>query len=657
MNFFERQRQVRRMSLRLVVLFVLAVIGIVIAVDLAVALAFNAFKGEPSNLVFLLVATTIAVTVAIALASVVRTAALRGGGGRVARELGGELVPADTTDPQLRRLRNVVEEMAIAAGVSVPEIYVLRNESAINAFAAGWSTSDAAVAVTAGALERLNRDELQGVIAHEFSHVVNGDMRLNIRLIGLLFGILFLSIIGRTLLQGSFLMGGGRGRGGRSDSNNNPLPIIGIALLIAGGIGVLAGRIIQASVSRQREYLADTSAVQYTRQTGGLAGALKKIGGLGEGSKLRNPKRDEVGHMLFGAGAKLSSLFATHPPLELRIRALEPDFDPAELQRLSAQWAASPPSGMREDLELGLMPRGQSPAATPDRRGQLPEAAARMPVDVGAVVSQVATMPRAAQSRAGAIIDQIPEPILARARDVTTVVPLVLGLLLSQEPAARTQQHAELAKHYGRELADASWQEANALAGLHPLLRLPLAQLAFPALRQRSERERQDVLVAVSLLIYADNTISVYEYCLARLCYREIFEAMQPKPRRQYGRRTIADLQAEVTTLLATLAFAGSPDEAVAGRAFAAGLARVLPGTSRAYVPPTRGVLDLEAGWPLLDELQPADKELLVAGVVAVIGHDGAMTLDETELLRTVCALLHCSLPMLTGPEVGSRSA
>lgn len=656
MNFFERQRQVRRMSVRLVVLFVLAVVGIIIAVDLAVAFAFNAFNGKPSNLVALLVATTIAVTVAVALASLVRTAALRGGGGRVARELGGELVPADTADPQLRRLRNVVEEMAIAAGVSVPEIYVLRNESAINAFAAGWSTSDAAVAVTAGALDRLNRDELQGVIAHEFSHVVNGDMRLNIRLIGLLFGILFLSIIGRTLLQGSFLMGSGRDR--RSDSNNNnPLPIIGIALLVAGGIGVFAGRIIQASVSRQREYLADTSAVQYTRQTRGLAGALKKIGGLGEGSSLRSPKRDEVGHMLFGAGGKLTSLFATHPPLEQRIRALEPDFDPAELQRLSAQWAANPPSGLREDAAMGLTPAGQSSAGVHDGRSPLPAAAARIPVDVGSLVGQVATMPQASRSRAGSIIDQIPEPVLARARDVTTVVPLVLGLLLSEEPQARTQQHAELGKHYGQGLADATWQEANALTGLHPLLRLPLAQLAFPALRQRSEQERQDVLVGVSLLIHADNTITVYEYCLARLTYREIFETMQPKPRRQNGRQTIADRQAEVLTLLSTLAFAGSPDPAVAAQAFAAGLARVLPGTSRQYVPPTQGVLDLEAGWPVLDDLQPSDKELLVAGVVAVIGHDGVMTLDEIELLRTVCALLHCSLPMLTGPEVGPRSA
>ena len=205
-------------------------------------------------------------------------------------------MPQDTTDPRLRRLRNVVEEMAIAAGTPVPEVYLLPDEEGINAFAAGWSTSDAAVAVTSGALDRLNRDELQGVIAHEFSHVVNGDMRLNIRLIGLLFGILFLSVIGRTLLHGSLLAGAGRSRDEKSGSN--PLPVIGFALLVAGGIGVLAGRLIQASVSRQREYLADASAVQFTRQTSGIAGALKKIGGLSAGSKLDSPKREEVGHML-----------------------------------------------------------------------------------------------------------------------------------------------------------------------------------------------------------------------------------------------------------------------------------------------------------------------------------------------------------------------
>src|SRR5262249_14965505 len=224
-NFFERQNHVRRMSARLVVLFVIAVIAIVAVVGLAVLLAFRRRDMTTGQIVGLVVASSITTVLAITLAASFRTIGLRGGGGVVARELGGVLVPQDTQDPQLRRLRNVVEEIAIASGTPVPEIYVMPNEKGINAFAAGWSPSDAAVSVTQGALERLNRAELQGVIGHEFSHVVNGDMRLNIRLIGLLFGILFLAVIGRTLTYGGLLGGGGR-RDRNNNNNGNPLVII-----------------------------------------------------------------------------------------------------------------------------------------------------------------------------------------------------------------------------------------------------------------------------------------------------------------------------------------------------------------------------------------------------------------------------------------------
>jgi hypothetical protein len=266
--------------------------------------------------------------------------------------------------------------------------------------------------VTAGALERLNRDELQGVIAHEFSHVVNGDMRLNIRLIGLLFGILFLSIIGRTLLQGSFFMGGGRGRGGRSDSNNNPLPIIGIALLIAGGIGVFAGRIIQASVSRQREYLADTSAVQYTRQTKGLAGALKKIGGLGRarGYEARSGTR---------SATCFSGLAASSAPCSPRIRRLLSASERSSPTSTRPSCSNSASNGRQPTVRTSGGSRsgpgaGRSVArGAPDLRSQLPAASAQMSVDASAVVGQVATMSEAAQSRASTIIDQIPDTILA----------------------------------------------------------------------------------------------------------------------------------------------------------------------------------------------------------------------------------------------------
>lgn len=223
--------------------------------------------------------------------------------------MGGVPVPSDTTDPALRRLRNVVEETAIASAVPVPAVYVLSRESGINALAAGHSAADAALAVTAGALNRLNRDELQAVVAHEFSHIVNGDVRLNIRLMGVLHGIVALNLAGKRLYN-----------------RKNPFAVVGMAMTAAGYVGVLVARMVKAAVSRQREYLADASAVQYTRQSAGLVGALKKIAALPAGSTVDNARSEEVSHMLFGERTRTHSRFATHPPLAQRIRALDPTF-------------------------------------------------------------------------------------------------------------------------------------------------------------------------------------------------------------------------------------------------------------------------------------------------------------------------------------------
>ncbi|WP_341720302.1 M48 family metalloprotease [Micromonospora sp. FIMYZ51] len=683
MNFFERQRQVRRLSTRLVLLFVLAVIGIVVVVNLAAIVAFNATAGPPEQLLGLIAVVSVGTVAAIGLAALVRTLALRGGGGKVARELGGVPVPTNTTDPELRRLRNVVEEMALASGVPVPEVYVLPNEAAINAFAAGWGPSDAAVAVTRGALQRLNRDELQGVIAHEFAHVVNGDMRLNIRLMGLLFGILFLTVVGRGLARAGVLGGGGRQRN-NSGGGVNPLALVGVALLVAGYVGVLAGRLIQASVSRQREYLADASAVQYTRQTRGIAGALKKIGGLTDGSELKSPKRDEVGHMLFGEAAR-TSWFATHPPLADRIRVLEPSFDPAELQRLSRQWAAAPPSGRQEDLALGLAPTGRPAAGAPGQTHQPTSGQARQPTPGQArqptsgqthqptsgqarqptsgrpgpdarvrvvpeeVLGRVAAPTETAYTHAAAILDRIPDPLLDRARNRETAVPLLLGLLLSAEPEVRQHQYAALAQQHGRDLADGALRAADELAELPAELRLPLAELTFPALRERPGQQLEGLLAAVFTLIHADGAINVTEYCLSRLLLAEIQESLRPDSRWRTDRRKLTDARSAAAALLAILAQVGNPDRTEAERAFQAGIAALLPGTSLPYAPPENGVLALETAWPVLDGLRPDDKERLVAAVVAVIGHDGMMSVPEVELLRTICGLLHCPLPPMAG--------
>lgn len=629
MNFFERQQQVRRMSGRLVLLFIIAVVGIVATVDLAALIAFKGFQRPVEQMLGIVILVSLLTLAVIGLASLFRSLSLRsGGGGKVARAMGAKPVPEDTRDPQLRRLRNVVEEIAVASGTPVPELYVMEGEPGINAFAAGWSPSDAAVAVTRGGLERLNRDELQGVIAHEFSHVVNGDMRLNIKLMGLLFGILILALAGRTLL-----FAGGM-RGGRN-RNGAPVLVLALALVVAGFVGVLIGRIIKAAVSRQREYLADASAVQFTRQTAGLTGALKKIGGLESGSNLQSAKAEDVSHMLFGSGRGFSGLFATHPPLVKRIQTLDPSFDPTELQRLSRQWSTNPPSGLAEDKAMGLT----------GGHGRLPEAESAQSATPETVAAGVGAPAEASYERASAILEQIPEELRDRAHGGETVLPLVFGLLLSDNEEVRTNQHAALASRHGQETADAAWREAQALASLHPMLRLPLAELAFPALRHRGADAQEAVMGSVYALIQADGRLSISEYCLSRLLHSELYEATHRRPPWGRKRYSLSASRDAGTTLLATLAEAGHDDPAEAEAAFHAGFARPFGGGQVPYAPPSEGVAALEAAWPALDGLNPADKQLLVEAMVTVVSHDERIRVVELELLRTICAVLHCPLP------------
>ncbi|MDV6013208.1 M48 family metallopeptidase [Haloechinothrix sp. LS1_15] len=649
MNFFERQHQVRRISHRLVLLFLVAVVGIVLVINVIALTAFDMWEQPAEQLLTAIIVISGITIVVIALTSLFRMMALRnGGGGAVARKLGGVYVPEDTQDPQLRRLRNVVEEMAIASGVGVPEVYVLPQEPGINAFAAGWSPSDAAVAVTRGALERLNRDELQGVIAHEFSHVINGDMRLNIRLIGVLFGIMALAVVGRIMLYGS--RGGGR--------NGAPILLIALGLLIVGYVGVVMGRLIKAAVARQREYLADASAVQFTRQTEGIAGALKKIGGLETGSKMRDGHVEDVSHMLFGEGMNFSNAFATHPPLPERIKKLDPSFDPRELEQLRKRWASSPPSGLQEDRAKGLAegaggaaPKGSpstgsSGAAVP-RGGQAPR---EVPVQSYAVVAGVGAPSADSYEQAGDILRRIPAELMQRARDRERVVSLVYALLLSPEQEVRSTQHAALARRYGRELADTVWQDASAVAELDPGLRLPLLEVAFSALRHRDGSELQAVMDGVAELIGADGRLSVFEYCLGTLLHRELYEAVHhTSPWRARGKHDLARNARPIAMLLAVLARAGQGDERAAQAAYHAGMARLLPNSQLPYQLPQQGLMELDSCWPALDGLGSREKQHVVAGMVDVISHDGVVTVEQAELLRTVCALLHCPLPPLEG--------
>ncbi|AKC86145.1 M48 family metallopeptidase [Pseudoxanthomonas suwonensis] len=629
MNFFEHQAAARRGSGRLVLLFALAVGGIVLAVDLATLV----FTGSIGATVF----ATVLTLAVIGLGSLYRIASLRGGGAVVAAQMGGTWVPEDTRDPSLRRLRNVVEEIAIASGVPVPKLFVMENEAGINAFAAGYSPSDAAVAVTRGALDRLNRDELQGVIAHEFSHVLNGDMRLNIRLMGVLFGILMLSLIGQRILI--------YGRLGRS-RDGTPVLIAALVAVVVGAIGVFFGRMIKAGVSRQREYLADASAVQFTRQTRGLAGALKKIGGLPAGSKLQDKAdAEEVSHMLFGSGTALAGMFATHPPLVDRIRRLEPSFDARQLQELEARWRMSPPDGLAEDIALGLAAHDAGAGGPPP----LPPAGAQVVITPPMVVSQVATPAEDDYLRAHDLVEQLGPELRGLARQREAVMPLLVGLLLDADAAVAVRQRSEVAARCGEALAQRAFElRRQHLESLHPSLRLPLASLAFPVLRQRPRPELDTFLDTIDAMVHTDGRVSVFEYCLSRLLQVQVREALDPSRHTRFGRNKATGVRAEFATLLAVVAEAGHPGAPMqAQRAYLAGLQRVLPRDHLPYAPPAEGVQALDAVWEPLDRLAPPAKEMLVEALVHAVSSDQKVSVAEAELLRTVCAVLHCPLPAL----------
>lgn len=637
MNFFEHQERARRQTRRMLWLFALAVVAIVIVIDFVVLLAIGVEARRIGWKAVLFV--SIVTVLVIQLGSLYRVATLRAGGKAVALGLGAVPVPAASDDFAHRRLRNVVEEIAIASGVPVPEIFVLEDEAGINAFAAGYAPTDAAITVTRGALDKLTRSELQGVIGHEFSHVLNGDMRLNIRLMGVVFGLVVISTIGRKIASGS---GDRRGHAA----------VVGFALFAAGYLGVVLGRMIKASISRQREFLADASAVQFTRQTEGIAGALKKIGGLTEGSRLASKDTEEVAHMLFGDGVGYSALFATHPPLTARIRRLDPAFREEELKAIAAAWSRPIRVGGREperaDVSIaGFAPASAAEPAPRERGAALPDARRRIELVPLAVACQVGNPGNDDRAIAATLRATIPESLRAAAHQPESALPLVLALLLNSEAAVRERQLVRVASAYDAGTREIVRALGAMLTDLHPMQRLPLVALTFPTLRRRP-RAQLDVFVSVlRQLIDADDHVTLQEYCLARLVDLQVVAALQPAARAVIGRIKLGDAQAELRDLLAVLAAHGHDDEAAARRAYAAGLHEVLPNAAIAYVPPRSWAQALDRALPRLDRLAPAGKELVVRALTRAIGTDGKVSVAEAELLRTVCAALRCPLPPL----------
>jgi len=412
---------------------------------------------------------------------------------------------------------------------------------------------------------------------------------------------------------------------------------------VVGYIGLFFGRMIKASVSRTRERLADASAVQFTRQTAGLAGALKKIGGLGEGSRLNHRgDAEEISHLLFGDGVGFGGLFATHPPLLERIQALEPGFQADQLEQLSRRWIAAPPSGLDEDVHLGLTGGPPSPLPPPTSEQSL------VPATVAAQVAQ----PTAGDyRRADAIVAHLPRPLREMAAQREGVIPLLLGLLLDGRAEIAARQASEVAARMGKTMAlEVRRLHEQQLAALHPMLRLPLAALAFPVLRLRPRPELELFLDAANAMVYTDGQVSLFEYCLARLLAVHVRESLDPSRYARFGRKTLADVRREIATLLAVVAQSGHDSAEAARRAYLAGMQCVSPQDPLPYVPRPNGVLALDDVWMPLDALEPLAKQVVVEATTAAISHDGRVGVAEAELLRTICGVLHCPLPpMLQG--------
>lgn len=645
MNFFQSQDNARRQTRSLILMFIAAVIAIVAAVNLVIA-ALIINTGDEAEVAALpdfnwllnnlsLVAGISLSTIAfISLSSLYKIASLSAGGGKVARSLGATLVTAESKEPLRRRLYNVVEEMAIASGIPMPEVYVLEQEPGINAFAAGFTTGDAAVTVTRGMLERLSRDELQGVIGHEFSHILNGDMRLSTRLMGLLFGILVIGLIGRAVLN-STRYGTLRSDNSRRD-NTAAIYLAGLGLFLIGYIGVFFGQLIKAAVSRQRELLADASAVQFTRQTQGLAGALKKIAAIQQGSELQTADTEEVSHMLFAAGASFGSLLATHPPLLQRIKALEANFDESEISRLAEQML-----GQAQNAPEAIEESSATAAFAPQHVAVTPDAVTET---VGLPVEQHIQL-------ASSLRRSIPEDLYRAAHSDTDALSLVLALLLDANEAVRRAQLELIAQHLGGTTVISAETLQLEIQKLDTAFRLPLLQIAFPVIKNRPREQLERIAELVQHLIEVDGMVDTFEFALSRVLKTHLNDAAHPQHR--HGNLRLTQLPEAVATLFSIVA---RQDHTETGAAYQKGMAclgryeqriSMLIETKQwpGYELPEDWTSAMDAALNQLDELRMPDKQALISALVLTISDDGKVAPNEAELLRAICATLHCPLP------------
>lgn len=663
-TFFEHQDSARRNTKLLVLLYALAVAAVIIAVDIVLAVTWLATGNVDATLQYASTGSLLrAVPPGIYLWGALGTAGviflvsawnvtrLGGGGSAVADMVGARRVEPGTRDPLERRLLNVVEEMAIASGVRVPAVYVMDGEAGINAFAAGWSVSNSVVAVTRGTLETLNRDELQGVVAHEFSHILNGDMRLNIRMIGVLAGIVFIGSIGE------FLMRTQRGSSSSKNSGGSYLVIVGLALMVIGYIGLFFSRLIKAAVSRQREFLADASAVQFTRNPDGVAGALDRIRNASRGTLIENAHAEDLSHMFFADSVKVwfGGLFDTHPPLEERIARAHPRFQPATYRKKRQ-------SAMDESAEAGGADDQRKEAAKAIVFGAaaaMQDAAGRRGGDLGTQwgrsagdsAALVGTVDGGKVDYAKRLLGALPPGLRDQLHDPEGARAALVAMLLAPADDVLQGQLAALKAAGLEKLAGDAAAILPLTRKLGPAFHLPAIDLALPAVKASPQAAHDELVKALEIVIHADRRVSLHEFVVLTLVRDQLApRAKGPAPA---GRR-IADLNAEARLLLSLIAHAGTRQDATGrrGEALQAAIDAGAKEMSLGPAAPAGAALELTpskagAAFAALKALAPMQKAVLVKGLFATVSHDGSIRLMEAELMRLAGAVLDCPLPPL----------
>lgn len=629
MSFFVQQQKAKKNTSRLVALFLLAVLGTVVGVYAVIRFIFFSvgedgpkFEQQPFWDFNLFSICALITLIIISVGTLVKFLGLRAGGQAVARSLGGQQILPDTKDYHERVLLNVVEEMSIASGIGVPPVFVIPEES-INAFAAGFTLDDAVIGVTRGCMERLKRDELQGVIAHEFSHVLNGDMRLSLQLMGVVHGILVISLIGRMLIYRPRYRAYSSRKG-----NQGGQFALGLGLLIVGSIGYISGLLIKAAVSRQREFLADASAVQFTRNPHGISGALKKIGGFHAHSQLQHPRAEEASHLFFADGIKRSftSLLSTHPPLPVRIKRIDPTFR-GEFPENDQIGVVSTDTG----AEAGISQFADTaPPAPPQRAAK-------------EVVMQSVGTPGEQHIRAAqGLLAALPLRLKQAAHDPVDASYLVYAMLLDDRETVQANQLAELPNNLARTEVEKLHKLFRSLPDPERF-RLPLIDLALPALHQLIPEQREQLFRISGNLARADDQISLFEYCLHLILNRRV---AGKRAKKKGGKMSRKDA---VFTILAVLSRCSSRGEGDREAAFQAGLSKLpLPNQAPTLQQIRGGLPEFDQALNLLVDAPPEGKEQLINACCEVLWHDDLAEPSEIEVLRCVGEYLSCPIPPIT---------